>query len=95
MSSNREGAEKNHSVAKATLWFFGAPVEIRTPDPLIKSQVLYRLSYRGDCASKQRLIIVSYYFLFVKHFCKKSLKFHQKNTQTRLDNKNRVPKHPI
>ena len=25
----------------------GAPAEIRTPDTLIKSQVLYRLSYRG------------------------------------------------
>ena len=27
--------------------FFGAPAETRTPDPLIKSQMLYRLSYRG------------------------------------------------
>ena len=27
--------------------FFGAPVENRTPDTLIKSQVLYQLSYRG------------------------------------------------
>ena len=27
--------------------FFGAPAGIRIPDTLIKSQVLYRLSYRG------------------------------------------------
>ena len=27
--------------------FFGAPAENRTPDTLIKSQVLYQLSYRG------------------------------------------------
>ena len=27
--------------------FFGAPAESRTPDNLIKSQVLYLLSYRG------------------------------------------------
>ena len=27
---------------------FGALAEIRTPDPLIKSQVLYRLSYKGE-----------------------------------------------
>ena len=27
--------------------FFGAPAESRTPDNLIKSQVLYQLSYRG------------------------------------------------
>ena len=26
---------------------FGAPAENRTPDTLIKSQVLYQLSYRG------------------------------------------------
>ena len=26
---------------------FGAPAGIRIPDTLIKSQVLYRLSYRG------------------------------------------------
>ena len=29
------------------LCFFGAPAGIRIPDTLIKSQVLYRLSYRG------------------------------------------------
>ena len=28
-------------------FFVGAPVESRTPDTLIKSQVLYLLSYRG------------------------------------------------
>ena len=33
-------------IAQAT-GFFGAPVGIRIPDPLIKSQMLYRLSYRG------------------------------------------------
>ena len=30
----------------------GDSLEIRTPDPLIKSQVLYRLSYRGKVRSK-------------------------------------------
>ena len=29
--------------------FYGALAEIRTPDTLIKSQVLYRLSYKGIC----------------------------------------------
>ena len=28
-------------------FFCGAPAETRTPDTLIKSQVLYHLSYRG------------------------------------------------
>ena len=28
--------------------FSGAPAETRTPDPLIKSQMLYQLSYRGN-----------------------------------------------
>ena len=45
-SNERKQNGKIHSA------FFGAPVEIRTPDPLIKSQVLYRLSYRGKLTSK-------------------------------------------
>ncbi len=38
--------------------FFGAPAEIRTPDTLIKSQVLYRLSYRGIVPFSQHLYIL-------------------------------------
>ena len=34
-------------IAFAIGFLLGAPVETRTPDPLIKSQMLYRLSYRG------------------------------------------------
>ena len=33
---------------EGVLLFFGAPAENRTPDTLIKSQVLYQLSYRGE-----------------------------------------------
>ncbi len=43
--------------------FFGAPAEIRTPDTLIKSQVLYRLSYRGI------LFSVLVYYTIVSFFC--------------------------
>ena len=32
--------------AEAGGWIFGAPTGTRTPDPLIKSQPLYQLSYR-------------------------------------------------
>ena len=34
-------------IPQGYLTFFGAPAENRTPDTLIKSQVLYQLSYRG------------------------------------------------
>ena len=37
---------KKESTATGAL-FFGAPAGTRIPDTLIKSQVLYRLSYRG------------------------------------------------
>lgn len=43
---------------------FGAPAEIRTPDPLIKSQMLYQLSYRGV----SHLCIISQRSRFVKVF---------------------------
>ena len=36
---------RSHIVTSA---YFGDSAEIRTPDPLIKSQVLYRLSYKGE-----------------------------------------------
>ena len=42
----------------------GAPAEIRTPDPLIKSQMLYQLSYRGV----SHLCIISQRSRFVKFF---------------------------
>ena len=44
----------------------GAPAENRTPDTLIKSQVLYQLSYRGVLFS--RLNIISHYIVFVNSF---------------------------
>ena len=43
---------------------FGAPAENRTPDTMIKSHVLYRLSYRGISA----LIYNSTRMLFCQHF---------------------------
>ena len=39
-------------------WSNGALAEIRTPDTLIKSQVLYRLSYRGLS------LVLFYYIMF-------------------------------
>ena len=46
--------------ATRVLFSFGAPAENRTPDTLIKSQVLYQLSYRGKllsfCFAKMRRI---------------------------------------
>ncbi len=48
---------------------FGAPAETRTPDTLIKSQVLYRLSYRGK---KSTLVIISQKEKNVKSKVKKS-----------------------
>ena len=44
----------------------GAPAENRTPDTLIKSQVLYQLSYRGALIS--RLNIIAHYNSFVNSF---------------------------
>ena len=44
--------QKQNERSRCYARFVGAPVEIRTPDPLIKSQVLYRLSYRGKVRSK-------------------------------------------
>ena len=41
------GKAKNAEHREGVLHFFGAPAENRTPDTLIKSQVLYQLSYRG------------------------------------------------
>ena len=43
------------------LLFFGAPAENRTPDTLIKSQVLYQLSYRG--------ILLSFCFAKMRRIC--------------------------
>ena len=50
---------------------FGAPAEIRTPDTLIKSQVLYRLSYRGKPILFLCLHIISHEFAFVNTFFQK------------------------
>ena len=47
---------------------FGAPAETRTPDTLIKSQVLYRLSYRGISYYLSDLNIITYYLHFVNTF---------------------------
>ncbi len=47
---------------------FGAPAESRTPDNLIKSQVLYQLSYRGVFGTKD---IIAQYFNNVKSKIKK------------------------
>ena len=50
----------------------GAPAGIRIPDTLIKSQVLYRLSYRGIfCAFlPTRLNIIAHFIRFVNSFKK-------------------------
>ena len=45
--SFRAREQKRAKHHKDALLFFGAPAENRTPDTLIKSQVLYQLSYRG------------------------------------------------
>ena len=37
----------NKKTAIKTVFLFGAPAGTRIPDPLIKSQMLYQLSYRG------------------------------------------------
>ncbi len=42
---------RSHEIEKTTFdrmsFFLGAPAGTRIPDPLIKSQMLYQLSYRG------------------------------------------------
>ena len=43
-SSSTQEHKKGHRVVS---FFVGAPAGTRIPDPLIKSQMLYRLSYRG------------------------------------------------
>ena len=53
--------------------FFGAPAENRTPDTLIKSQVLYQLSYRGISfliAIISSLNIIPQLITFVNSFSK-------------------------
>ncbi len=37
-----------------SLGFFGGPLETRTPDPLIKSQLLYQLRYRPTVEARLR-----------------------------------------
>ena len=44
---------------------FGDPLEIRTPDPLIKSQMLYRLSYE-IIALIERRCKITIFFLITK-----------------------------
>ena len=39
--------EPTKKTVTRTVFFVGAPAGTRIPDTLIKSQVLYRLSYRG------------------------------------------------
>ena len=43
----RHRSAKKEGQPRGLSFFFGAPAENRTPDTLIKSQVLYQLSYRG------------------------------------------------
>ena len=50
-------------------FFFGAPAENRTPDTMIKSHVLYQLSYRGICLHHN---ILAYQAKFVNPFFKVS-----------------------
>ena len=50
-------------------FFFGAPAENRTPDTMIKSHVLYQLSYRGICLYHN---ILAYQAKFVNPFFKVS-----------------------
>ena len=45
-STHPKGAKKS-DIPRGYIALFGAPAENRTPDTLIKSQVLYQLSYRG------------------------------------------------
>ena len=43
----QEHQQRAHGVPPYSKRGIRAPAETRTPDTLIKSQVLYRLSYRG------------------------------------------------
>ena len=52
--------------------FFGAPAENRTPDTLIKSQVLYQLSYRGVSTYRSYRNMIPQQKHFVNTFFKKS-----------------------
>ena len=62
--SIKAGAKKKKHHKGASL-FFGAPAENRTPDTLIKSQVLYQLSYRG----KAKMIFALKYDSTLLHVC--------------------------
>ena len=46
-SEVRSSERSKKTIHRLVYGFFGAPAENRTPDTLIKSQVLYQLSYRG------------------------------------------------
>ena len=48
---------KKREAPQGCFSFFGAPAENRTPDTLIKSQVLYQLSYRGVRMLRFRTVI--------------------------------------
>ena len=49
----------------------GAVKGIRTPDHMIKSHVLYQLSYhRKFCLSLDYILIIAYFWLIVKTFLK-------------------------
>ena len=67
--------KKNHQNFKILMTFqYGAPGEIRTPDPLVRSQVLYPTELRVRIQLTLFLNIVrcgGYYtvfILYVKHF---------------------------
>ena len=66
-------------------FFLGAPAESRTPDNLIKSQVLYLLSYRGKSST---LIIIAQKGRNVKSYGKKS-------SQIRIRSKNGTGFSPV
>ena len=61
---------KTKSIAKGDgFCFYGAPAGIRTRDPLIKSQLLYQLSYRciyrtGDIVSQSIRIVKPFFNVF-------------------------------
>ena len=54
--------EKSHEESCDSSWDFGALVGTRIPGPLIKSQMLYRLSYERISFSVVRGIIPPDYF---------------------------------
>ena len=59
--------------------FHGTPEGIRTPDPLVRSQILYPAELLAHIATSMTNKILPQIIKFVKRFFEKNIDFFQKN----------------